>query len=302
MPRSLRVMKFQETSALDQPHPLLSKLLAPCGYYDEAKLRKRLYNKTVLVTGSSRGIGRALSLRLARAGARVLLASRSGGELIDVCEEISREGGKAWTYEIDLRDPKRIDELAKEIIDQHGAVDIVVHNAGKSIRRSIYNSLDRMHDFERTIKVNYLGPVQLQLLLLPSMIKKGRGHIVNVSTIGVRLPPAVFWAAYIASKAAFDSWMGSVAPELKASGISCSRIHLGLVHTAMSAPTKSYASLPGQTPDQAASVLCRAIVERPRTLGPWWLGPARAAAMAIEPAFDWWQQYFGPHSPRLLNR
>lgn len=294
-------MTLQEASTLVQPHPLLSKLLAPCGHYDEAKLNQRVNDRVVLVTGSSRGIGRALSLRLARAGARVLLASRSGAALIDVGEKIAQAGGKAWTYDLDLRSSQSIDELAKKIIDQHGAVDIVVHNAGKSIRRSIYNSLDRMHDFERTMKVNYLGPVQLQLLLLPSMIKRGQGQIINVSTIGVRLPPAVLWAAYTASKAAFDSWMRSAAPELKSSGIYCSSIYLGLVHTAMSAPTKSYASLPGQTPDQAARVLCRAIVERPRSLGPWWLGPARTAAMAIEPAFAWWQQYFGPASPRLLK-
>jgi NAD(P)-dependent dehydrogenase (short-subunit alcohol dehydrogenase family) len=252
--------------------------------------------KIVLVTGASFGIGHSLALRLGRAGAIVLLAARSQEQLGRLREQIRSAGGRAHAYPLDLRDPQEVDTAARSILEQHGYVDVVVHNAGKSIRRSLYASLDRAHDFERTMGVNYLGPVRLQLALLPAMIARRQGHIVNVSSVGVRLPPAAFWAAYSASKSAFDIWVGSAAPELRRSAIVCSRIYLGLVHTAMSAPTEAYARMPGLTADQAACVICRALIERPRTIAPWWLEPVHWLSTPLQPFFEWLQYRLGPDS------
>lgn len=282
-------------------HPWLSRWLAPRGSDDEERLRLAVEGKVVLVTGASFGIGQALSLRLGRAGARVLLAARSRQELEALRQEIISQGGQAFAYHVDLAIPEEVDALAVRISEEHTAVDIVVHNAGKSIRRSLFRSLDRPHDFERCMAVNYLGPVRLQLALLPAMLAKGSGHLLNVSSVGVRLPPAAYWAAYTASKSAFDIWMASAAPELRQGGIACSRLYFGLVHTRMSAPTEAYASMPGQTPDQAASVVCRALIEQPRSISPWWLEPLHWLSPPLESLFEWGQARFSSPDPALLQ-
>ena len=256
-----------------QAYPFISRLLAPPICDDRELLREALEGKTVLLTGASFGIGRALSKRLGAAGACVLLLARSEAQLTEARDEIRAAGGEAHSYVLDLTNPEAVEEVSRAILEEHQQIDVVIHNAGKSIRRSLYKSLDRAHDFQRTMAVNYQGPVQLQLALLPSMIAAGAGHIVNVSTIGVKLPAGARWAAYSASKSAFEIWLNCAVPELIHSGISCTSVYLGLVHTRMSAPTESYASMPGQTPDQAACVVCRALIRKPRGLAPWWLGP-----------------------------
>jgi NAD(P)-dependent dehydrogenase (short-subunit alcohol dehydrogenase family) len=284
-------------SMLVPRYPLLSRLLAPRGNASPEALRRAVEGKTVLVTGASFGIGEALAERLGQAGARVLLAARSEGQLHSLAQRITDAGGVAQCYPLDLRDPEQVDAVAARILAQQGHVDVVVHNAGKSIRRSLYRSLDRAHDFERTMAVNYLGPVRLQLALLPSMIARRGGQIINVSAVSVRLPAAAFWAAYSASKSAFDIWVASAAPELRHCQIACTSIYFGLVHTAMSAPTAAYASMPGQTADQAACVICRAIIERPRSIAPWWLEPLRWLSPPAERMFEWLQYRLGPVDP-----
>lgn len=248
---------------------MLSRLLAPPREPDPCKLRLAVESKLVLLTGASFGIGAALATRLHNAGARLVSAART------------LPNGHS-SYQLDLANPDQVDHVAQQLLTHHGAPDIVIHNAGKSIRRSLWNSLDRAHDFERTMNVNYLGPVRLQLALLPSMQKRKTGHIVNVSTVGVRIPSAPFWAAYQASKSAFDIWIAAAVPELRHAGIHCTSVYLGLVHTRMSAPTAAYRNLPGQTPDEAAQTLCRALIRKPRTLQPWWLPPARVLTLALE--------------------
>lgn len=282
-----------------QPHPWLSRWLAPRGNSDPESLRRAVQGKVVLVTGASFGIGEALSHRLGKAGARVLLAARSEGELQVVRQSIADAGGEAFAYRLDLADPDNVDGVAQRILSDHGAVDVVVHNAGKSILRSLYRSLDRPQDFERCMAVNYLGPVRLQLALLPAMLGRGGGHIVSVSSVGCRLPAASRWAAYSASKSAFDIWMASAAPELRQGGVACSRLFFGLVHTRMSAPTEAYASMPGQTPDQAAGVVCRALIERPRTISPWWLEPLHWLSPPLEGLFEWAQTRLARPDPAL---
>jgi NAD(P)-dependent dehydrogenase (short-subunit alcohol dehydrogenase family) len=269
-----------------RPHPLLSRLLAPRGSKDNARLARAVAGKVILVTGASFGIGRALALRLGQAGACVLLAARSEPELEAVAGEIRSAGGEARACALDLSDPAAVAAFGARLGAEGVVVDVVVHNAGKSIRRLIGDSLDRAHDFSRTMAVNYLGPVQLQLALLPAMMAKQGGHIVSVSTVGVRLPPAPRWAAYTASKSAFDLWMGAASPELAAYGIACTSIYLGLVHTRMSAPTERYRTMPGMTAEEAADVVCRALIARPRRVEPRWLCPLRILSPWFEPLLD----------------
>ena len=270
-----------------RPHNLMSTLLAPRGIDRTDLLRAAVDGKVVLVTGASFGIGAALATRLGAAGARVLLAARSEVKLTALAHEITQAGGRAEVVPLDLTDPESLTRAALELGRVEGGVDLVVHNAGKSIRRSLASSLQRAHDFQRCMAVNYLGPVQLQLALLPAMLARGSGHIVNVSSVGVRLPPAPRWAAYLASKSAFDVWLDAAAPELRHRGLACTSVYLGLVHTRMSAPTPGYDDLPGQTPDEAAQVICRALIRRPRRLGPWWLAPARWLAQPLGAPLEW---------------
>jgi NAD(P)-dependent dehydrogenase (short-subunit alcohol dehydrogenase family) len=228
----------------------------------------------VLVTGASYGIGESLARKLAAAGATVLLVARSRDRLEQLAAEISKLGSTAYAYPTDLADPESVDALGSEVLARHGHVDVVVNNAGKSIRRSIERSYDRFHDFERTIDINYLGPVGLLLALLPAMRERGRGHIINVSTIGVRVPPAPRWAAYQASKAAFDVFLRSVALEAEADGVATTSIYMALVRTRMSAPTPVFRYVPGMRPEEAADLICKAIVDRPKTIAPWWASAA----------------------------
>jgi NAD(P)-dependent dehydrogenase (short-subunit alcohol dehydrogenase family) len=257
---------------------VLSRLLAPRGSTDAEALDRAVRGKVVLLTGASFGIGRALAVRLGQAGAKLLLVARTAEALAEVATEICAAGGDARALPLDLADADAVDALGARLAAEGVAADVVIHNAGKSIRRLLVDSLDRPHDFSRTIGVNYLGPVRLQLALLPAMIARRGGHIVAVSSLGVRLPPAPRWAAYTASKSAFDVWMRSAGPELGAYGIACTSVYLGLVHTRMSAPTESCRDLPGLTAEEAALVVCRALVNRPRAIAPWWVGPLRVLA------------------------
>jgi NAD(P)-dependent dehydrogenase (short-subunit alcohol dehydrogenase family) len=278
-----------------RPHPFLSRLLAPRGSTDLAALTRAVGAKVVLLTGASFGIGRALALRLGQAGARLILVARTADAIEAVAAEIEAAGGDARAIPLDLADAPAIDAVTARLAADGIVTDVVIHNAGKSIRRLIADSLDRPHDFSRTMAVNYLGPVRLQLALLPAMLAKGGGHIVSVSTVGVRLPPAPRWAAYTAAKAAFDAWMGSAGPELRAHDVDCTSIYLGLVHTRMSEPTQHYRGMPGMTADEAAGVVCRALVRRPRTIQPWWVAPVRVLAPWCEGVVD---RYF----QRVLRR
>lgn len=260
---------------------LIERLVNPPRVADPERLRGAVTGATVLVTGASFGIGEATARKLADAGATVLLAARSADKLDEIAATIAARGGRAVSYPGDLSDEAVVTTLAKRIIDEHGAPDIIVSNAGKSIRRSLHDQYDRPHDFDRTIGINYLGPVWLLLGLLPAMRERGRGHIVNVSSVGVRVPPGPRWGAYQASKGAFDMWLRSVAAELHADGVDVTTIYMALIHTRMTAPTESLRNVPGLHPDQAADIIAKAIIERPRTIAPWWLWPAEVATVLL---------------------
>ena len=146
------------------------------------------------------------------AGATVLLVARSADRLAALAASINAGGGRAAAYPADLSDETAVAALAERLTENHGPMDVVVGDAGESIRRSLHLQYDRPQDFERTISVDYLDQVRLLLGLLPAMRRHGSGHIVSISTVGVRTAPGPRWGAYLASKSAFDVWLRSVAP------------------------------------------------------------------------------------------
>lgn len=234
-----------------------------------------LVDRHVLITGASSGIGRHSAISVAGKGAVVLLLARRQAELDDVVAEIRGSGGRAHGYVCDLTDDEQVSATIDRILDDHGHVDMVVNNAGRSIRRSIYRSTDRMHDFERTMAVNYFGAVRVVLALLPHMRERGFGHFVNISTAGVQVQTPRF-SGYIASKAALDGFTNVVAAETLHDGITFTTIHMPLVATPMITPTGDLNSGPISTPGRAAAIVVRALIERPKqiddpfgTLGAW---------------------------------
>ena len=248
----------------------LEHILFPPSWLNERKLRTRLKNKTVLVTGASFGIGECLAYKLADTGAHLILVARTEEKLSWIKNDIEQRGGIVSIFPTDLSKQDEVQKLTVFLLQLPGGIDIVINNAGKSIRRSIKDSLDRYHDFTRTMAINYFGPVQLMLSLIP-VLEKNKGHVINVSAINVLLAPAPFWAAYQASKAAFDNWFQCAAPELNACGIKTSSIYLPLVKTRMIAPTPVYDKMPAMSTDHVAKIICRCINNKGRRYAPWWL-------------------------------
>ena len=228
-------------------------------------LEKAVRGRVVMVTGASSGIGKSAALKIAAAGGTVLLVARTPEKLEQTKEQIEAEGGVAYIHRADLSDPEDIDRMADEALAQHGHVDILINNAGRSIRRSIALSYDRPHDFERTIQLNYLGAVRLILKLLPVMRARRSGQIINISSIGVQTNTPRF-SAYVASKSALDAFSRSIASEIIDDGVQITTIHMPLVRTPMIAPTKMYDRFPTITPEEAADMICEAIIHKPKRI------------------------------------
>jgi len=228
-------------------------------------LARAVRGRRVLITGASSGIGRAAALKLGAAGATVLLVARSTERLERIRAAIEKTGGVAYVYPADLSNPEACDLLVKRVLDEHGGVDVLVNNAGRSIRRSLDLAYERFHDYERTMQLNYFGALKLMLCFLPGMRERGDGQIVNVSSIGVQTGEPRF-SAYVASKAALDAFSRSASGELVGDGVAISTIYMPLVRTAMSTPTRLYDLMPELTSAQAAELICRAIVRRPRRM------------------------------------
>jgi short-subunit dehydrogenase len=226
-------------------------------------LHDAVKDRTVMITGASQGIGKAAALQIGKDGGTVLLVARTQEKLEQARHEIEELGGIAHVHRCNLTDSNDIDRMAAEVLEQHGHVDILVNNAGRSIRRSVSRSYDRFHDYQRTMQVNYFGPVKLILDLLPMMRERESGHIINVSTIGLQTNTPRF-AAYLASKAALDAFSRSIAPEIIGDGVHLTTVYMPLVRTPMSAPTKIYDRFPMLTPDAAAQMICDAIRTRPK--------------------------------------
>ncbi len=225
-------------------------------------LSGKVKNRVVVVTGGSSGIGKAVALKLAAAGAKVVICARGEEELAVAKTEIEAAGGSCFTYVVDLSDLGSCDAFVKQVVADHGGVDVLVNNAGRSIRRSIALSFDRFHDFERTMQLNYFGALRLIMGVLPGMSEKRRGHIINISSIGV-LTNAPRFSAYVASKAALDAFSRCAQAEYSDLGIHFTTINMPLVKTPMIAPTKMYDHVPTLSPDEAADLVVEAIVERP---------------------------------------
>ncbi len=226
--------------------------LDPALFVDRS-LRGKVENKVVLITGGSSGIGKAAAIKIAEAGAKVVIAARGEEELEVTRKEIADAGHLCFAYKTDLADLDSCDKLIEQVIKDHGGIDILINNAGRSIRRSIELSFDRFHDFERTMQLNYFGSLRLIMQALPGMISRRRGHIINISSIGV-LASSPRFSAYVASKAALDAFSHCAQGELSGKGISFTTINMPLVKTPMIAPTKMYDSVPTLSPEEAADL------------------------------------------------
>jgi len=231
--------------------------------FRERSLSSSIKGKKVLITGASSGIGLETALKVGEAGGEVLLVSRTREKLEEVASQIEELGGTAHVHPADLSDLEDIDRLAQEVLDDHGGVDVLINNAGRSIRRSVAASYDRFHDFERTMQLNYFGALKLILAFLPGMRERKSGHIINVSSIGVQTNTPRF-SAYVASKSALDAFSRCTAPEVVGDNVKFTTVYMPLVRTPMIAPTDIYNAFPTLTPDEAAVMLTDALIDKPK--------------------------------------
>ncbi len=238
--------------------------LDPALFIDRS-LKGTVGGKVVLVTGGSSGIGLSSACRFAQAGATTIICGRGEDKLVAAVAEIKAYAGndaKVFSYSVDIADEASCAEFVKTLQEQHGGVDFLINNAGRSIRRAIEASYDRFHDFERTMQLNYFGSLRITMGLLPGMVAKKRGHIVNLSSISV-LVNAPRFSAYVASKAALDAWTRCASSEFADQGITFTTVNMPLVRTPMTAPTKIYDSMPLLKPEEAADMIVQACVEKP---------------------------------------
>jgi short-subunit dehydrogenase len=255
---SLATQGVRTLRAFGQRVPEVGGLLAQ-------SLQDAVSDRIVMITGASSGIGKSAAIELGKAGATVLLVARTEDKLIEVKRQVELVGGNAYVHKCDLADTDDIDRMASEVLEQHERVDILVNNAGKSIRRSVNRAYDRFHDYQRTMQLNYFGPVKLILDLLPVMRDRKSGHIVNISTVGLQMNTPRF-SAYLASKAALDAFSRSIAPEIIDDGVHVTTVYMPLVRTPMIAPTKIYNYFPTLGPEEAGHMITEAIRRRPKRI------------------------------------
>lgn len=243
--------------------------LFPSIIYPKIKIDGKLEGKTILITGATFGIGEATVKALSKSGAELILVARTKEKLVELQKSVISQGGKCRIFATDLYLESSVDELIQFLEQSSLNIDVFINNAGKSIRRSIFESLDRFHDFTRTNSINYLNPVKLSLYLIPHLIKT-KGQLINISAINVLFLPAPKWAAYQASKSAYDQWVRSVKPELKSKGVTVSSIYLPLVKTRMITPTKEYDNIPAMSPENVANIVIKALNSKISLFKPWW--------------------------------
>ncbi|HSP22387.1 MAG TPA: SDR family NAD(P)-dependent oxidoreductase [Planococcus sp. (in: firmicutes)] len=260
-------------------YSILEKLMFKTSRFHFKKLQQACSGKTILITGASSGIGEQLAYLLGKIDCRLILVARRTEKLEAMKKEI--EGMKALVeiFSADLRIEEEFDAFL-DFIHKLGALDFVVSNAGKSINRPIFQSYGRDHDFTRTMEINYFVPVRLAMSLMPLLEQSG-GHVVNVSSINALMTPMPHWAAYQASKSAFDTWFRSAAPELNNNGIATSTVYLPLVRTPMIEPTAAYRDVPAMEALQAAQLIGRVMYSKKKSWRPWWLWPVQAASIFV---------------------
>jgi len=235
----------------------------------DRSLKGTVGGKVVLVTGGSSGIGLAAACKFAEAGAVTIICARDADKLAGAVKEIEdfakargTKAPKVHSYSVDIADPEGCAAFAQALETEHGGVDFLINNAGRSIRRAIESSYDRFHDYERTMQLNYFGCLRITMGLLPGMVKKHKGHVVNISSIGV-LTNAPRFSAYVASKAALDAWTRCASSEFADQGITFTTINMPLVRTPMIAPTKIYNNVPTLSPEEAADLIAQACIAKP---------------------------------------
>ena len=228
----------------------------------DRSLKGTVAGKVVLVTGGSSGIGLAAAHKFAEAGAVTIICGRDQDKLDEACKEAKGKGYQFIAYPADIADMADADRFVQLLIANHGGVDFLINNAGRSIRRAIEGSYDRFHDFERTMQLNYFGCLRVTMGLLPGMVAKRKGHVVNISSIGV-LTNAPRFSAYVASKAALDGWTRCASSEFADQGISFTTINMPLVRTPMIAPTQIYKNVPTLAPEEAADMIAQACIFKP---------------------------------------
>ena len=233
--------------------------------FKDRSLRGAIEGKVVVITGASSGIGKELALKVGAAGATAVLVARSEDKLQEIKEQIESEGGSAAVHPANLSELEDVERVVAEIVAEHGRVDILVNNAGRSIRRSIGNSYDRFHDYQRTMQLNYFGALKLIMGFLPGMRERKTGHIINVSSIGAQTNTPRF-SAYVASKSALDAFSRSIASEIVDDGVNITTVYMPLVRTPMIAPTGIYDAFPTASPDEAADLITRAMIYKPKKI------------------------------------
>lgn len=280
-------------------------LLSPPACRDPAALSAGLTGRTVLITGASQGIGEATARVVARAGADVLLLARNHARLTVVADAVRGEGGRAWVYACDLASPEDVQRTIQRISAAHPHLQLIVSNAGKSIRRPVTLAA-RKRDLERSLAVNFSGPAALLLGLLPVLLAQDSAVIVNVSTVSARPPGAPRWGSYQGSKAGFDLWLRALGTELLDQRVSVRSVYLPLVWTPMSAASGVYDRMPALSAHEAAEVVAGALVTARTRVAPWWLRGQDWAALLWPDATDrllnavdrWLRRREAPPRPR----
>ncbi|MFK7977318.1 MAG: SDR family oxidoreductase [Halioglobus sp.] len=247
-------------------------------------LEGNVRGKVVLITGASSGIGQVSALRLGEAGAHVLLVARSADKLEETANQIAELGGQSTSYQADISDMEDCDRLVNEVLRNHQHVDILINNAGRSIRRSLELSYERFHDFERTMQINYFGALRLTMGLLPSMSERKSGHVINMSSISA-LTPSPRFSAYVASKSALDAWTRAAAVEYSDRNVRFTTINMPLVRTPMIAATTIYNSMPVLSPDEAGDMVVEAVIKKPKRIASQ-LGVFLQVMNAVAPKFS----------------
>jgi short-subunit dehydrogenase len=261
----------------------LEKIFFPRPHINKSKLERELAGKTVLITGASSGIGEQLAYFLGELDCNLILTGRRKDKLIEIQKGIKK--AEVLIFQADLRDQEDMKGFLTFIHKLDRPIDVYVNNAGISIKRSIYDSLDRFHDFQRTMAINYFAPVEILLSIIP-LLKKTKGQIINVSTINTLLIPFPNFPAYQASKQAFDTWFQSSIPELNATGITTTSIYLPLVRTPMIEPNEHYQSMPAMSAIQAAQIISKSMYTKRRRYKPWWIIWGQMASLFLRGVWE----------------